>query len=130
MEEIVIRTSKREEIIDITGEVEEIVKKSKINEGVCFLFIKHATAALTINENYDPIVSLDLLDALKKIAPKGIWRHDKVDGNADAHIKSAIVGPDISIPIKNSALQLGTWQGVMLCEFDGPRERKVCIICK
>ena len=126
-EEISISTSKRQELIDITAKVESIVKKSKVKEGICTVFAMHATAAIIINENADLNICLDVIDSLNNLIPKGKWRHDKLDGNADAHIKSAILGPSESIPIKNSRLQLGTWQAVMLCENDGPRNRKVIV---
>lgn len=125
--QLVIKTKKREEIIDITHEVEEQVAISKIKEGFCLVFVPHATAALTINENADPAISEDLLESLRGLIPKGKWKHDRIDGNADAHIKSAIIGPSLTIPIKENKLKLGTWQGIMLCEFDGPRERKIIV---
>ncbi|MCX8193833.1 MAG: secondary thiamine-phosphate synthase enzyme YjbQ [Candidatus Pacearchaeota archaeon] len=125
--EFKLKTNKREEIIDITEKIKEIVNKSKAEEGVCLIYVPHATAALTINENYDPKVCEDFLEALRKIAPRGKWTHDKEDGNGDAHIKSAIIGPGVTIPIKNSSLLLGRWQGIMFCEFDGPRDRKIII---
>lgn len=125
--EFVIKTKKREEIVDITEEIETAVTKSKIKEGICLIYLPHATAALTINENADPNVCLDFLDALNKLIPQGIWRHDRIDSNGAAHIKAAIIGPDVIIPIKDNRLQLGTWQGIMLCEFDGPRERKIVV---
>jgi len=128
--ELKIQTKNREEIIDLTQQVTDIIRQSKIKEGICYIFVPHATAAITINENYDPAVCEDFLNALRKIAPKGIWKHDKVDGNADSHIKAAIIGPSESIPIKNSRLCLGKWQGIMFCEFDGPRERKIIIEIK
>lgn len=127
MQEFKIKTKKKEEIIDITQEVKEIIKKNKISEGMCLIYVPHATAALTINENADPSVCLDFLEALDKIVPQGKWRHDKIDNNGAAHIKSAIIGPSVMIPIRNSNLTLGTWQGIMFCEFDGPRERRVVI---
>jgi len=122
-----IKTKKQEEIVDLTEKVQEIVAKAKVKEGICFVYVPHATAALTINENYDPNVCSDFLEALDKLIPKGIWRHDKIDNNGAAHIKAAIIGPSVIVPIKNSSLALGTWQGIMLCEFDGPRERKVIV---
>lgn len=125
--ELKIRSKKREQIVDITGQVRNIVKKGKVKEGLCVIYVPHATAALTINENYDPAVCEDFLEALRKIALKGVWRHDKVDDNGDAHIKAAIVGPSVIIPIKNSELMLGRWQGIMFCEFDGPRERRIIV---
>ncbi|MEM3408059.1 MAG: secondary thiamine-phosphate synthase enzyme YjbQ [Candidatus Micrarchaeia archaeon] len=134
MHEIIIKSERKNEIINITKEVEEIVKKEskekKIDEGICLVYVPHATAALTINENWDPSVCDDFIDFLSKIIPEGKWRHDKVDGNGAAHIKSAIIGPSVTIPFKNGKLLLGTWQGIMLCEFDGPRERKVIVLCK
>ncbi|UZE93956.1 MAG: YjbQ family protein [Candidatus Pacearchaeota archaeon] len=128
--ELKIKTKKREEIVDITIQIENLVKKSKLKEGLCLVYVPHATAAITINENYDPAVCEDFLEALRKIAPKGIWKHDKIDGNGDAHIKAAIIGPSEVIPIKNSKLALGRWQGIMFCEFDGPRERRIIINLK
>lgn len=125
--ELKIYTKEREEIIDLTSKIKDIIKKTKIKEGLCVIYVPHATAAVTINENYDPAVCKDFLEALKKIAPKGIWKHDKIDENGDAHIKAAIIGPSEVIPIKNSQILLGKWQGVMFCEFDGPRERRIII---
>ena len=128
MQEVIsISTSKRQELIDITSKVEAIVKKSKVKEGLCTVFAMHATAAIIINENADPNICLDLIDSLNEIIPKGKWRHDKLDGNADAHIKSSILGPSETIPIKNNQLQLGTWQAVMLADFDGPRNREIIV---
>lgn len=128
MQEVIsISTSKRQELIDITNKVEDIVKKSKVKEGLCTVFAMHATAAIIINENADPNICLDLIDSLNELIPKGKWRHDKLDGNADAHIKSSILGPSETIPIKNNRLQLGTWQAVMLADFDGPKNRKIIV---
>ena len=128
MQEVIsISTSKRQELIDITNKVAAIVKKSKVKEGLCTVFAMHATAAVIINENADPNICLDLIDSLNELIPRGKWRHDKLDGNADAHIKSSILGPSETIPIKNSQLQLGTWQAVMLADFDGPRKRGIIV---
>ena len=127
-EEFTISTSKKQELIDITDKVSDIIKKSKINTGICNVFAAHATAAIIINENYDPNICLDLLDALNKLVPSGIWRHDRVDGNADSHIKSAILGPSETLPIKNGELELGRWQSVMMVELDGPRSGRKIII--
>ena len=134
METFVIKTNKKNEVVDITNEVKNCVRriceKEKIKEGVCVVYVPHATAAVTINENYDPAVCEDFLNLLSKLVPEGIWKHDRIDYNGAAHIKSAIIGPSVSIPIKDSSLMLGTWQGIMLCEFDGPRERRVIVICR
>ena len=127
-EEFHLSTSKKQELIDITDTINSIIKKSKIKEGACNVFAAHATAAIIINENYDPNICLDLLDALNKLIPAGIWRHDKIDGNADAHIKSAILGPSETIPIKDGRLYLGQWQSCMFAELDGPRQNRKIIV--
>ena len=126
--EFYISTKKKLELIDINGKINLIIKKSKVTNGLCNVFTAHATAAIIINENYDPNICLDLLDALSKLIPSGVWRHDRIDGNADSHIKSAILGPSETIPIKNSELLLGRWQSLMFCELDGPRnDRKIIV---
>ncbi|MFH0868047.1 MAG: secondary thiamine-phosphate synthase enzyme YjbQ [Candidatus Woesearchaeota archaeon] len=129
MQEIItISTSKRQELIDITDQVKEIVQKSKVKEGLCNVFAMHATAAIVINENADPNICLDTIDALNKLVEEGEWRHDKIDGNAASHIKSTILGPSETIPIKDNELQLGTWQSVFLFELDGPRSNRKIVI--
>lgn len=134
--EFKIKTNKREEIIDITKEVgkivEELIEKDKkrvCNKDVraCLVYCPHATCAIIINENYDKAVCDDILSFLRKQIPQGIWKHDKIDNNADAHIKSSIIGCQQLIPIENNKLELGTWQGIALAEFDGPRERRVIV---
>ena len=127
-QEITISTSKKQELIDITDELSSIAKKSGIKNGLCSVFAAHATAAIIINEDYDPNICLDLLDALNKLVPSGIWRHDKIDGNADAHIKSAVLGPQETIPITDGKLALGRWQAVQFCELDGPRQNRKIIV--
>lgn len=121
-------TSKKQEIVDINDKVKEILNKFNVKEGICTIFCKHATAAIIINENYDPNICLDLLDALNDLIPSGKWRHDRVDGNADAHIKAAILGPHETIPIKDGELQLGQWQSLMFVELDGPRNNRIVVI--
>lgn len=129
MQEIItISTSRKQELIDITKDVAAIVKKSNIKEGVCNVFAMHATAAIIINENADPNICLDVLDALDKIIEEGVWRHDRVDGNAASHIKSTILGPSETIPIKDGELLLGTWQSPMFVELDGPRKNRKIIV--
>jgi len=130
IKEFSVKTSKRQEIVDITDEVNNIVKNSKVKEGLAIVYTPHATAAITINENYDPNVCVDILEALAKLIPAGVWKHDRVDNNADAHIKSAMIGPSEAIPIKDGKLTLGTWQALMLADFDGPRNRKVIVSVK
>lgn len=125
---ITISSSRRLEMIDINSEVEKIVAESKVKGGICNVFCSHATGAIAINENYDPNCCVDFHECLAKLIPQGKWKHDSVDGNSDAHIKAAIIGPSESIPIKNGKLELGTWQSIMLVELDGPRsDRKIII---
>ena len=129
MKEIItISTTKKQELIDITDSVNSIVEKSKVKTGLCNIFAMHATAAIIINENADPNICLDTIDSLNDLIPAGKWRHDKLDGNADAHIKSTILGPSETIPITNGKLQLGTWQSPMFVELDGPRNNRKIVI--
>ncbi|MFH1622740.1 MAG: secondary thiamine-phosphate synthase enzyme YjbQ [Candidatus Omnitrophota bacterium] len=126
METIDIRTSKRDELIDITDQVQRIVSKSKIKEGLCFVFVPHTTAGITINENADPSVRKDILYELNKIVPRDDnYAHS--EGNSAAHIKASILGFSVTIFFANGQLQLGTWQGIYFAEFDGPRTRQFCI---
>ena len=120
-----VKTDRRQQIVDITAEVARFVARQAPAEGLCSVYVPHATAAITINENADPQVCEDILDALGKLVPQGVWQHDRVDGNADAHIKAAIIGPGQAIPVKNGKLLLGTWQAIMLVELDGPRSRTI-----
>ena len=125
--ELHIRTRTKRELVDITPELHEIVAKAELAEGLCHVYVAHATAAIVINENDDPNVCVDLLDALDRLIPAGIWRHDRVDGNAASHIQAAILGPGEIIPVRDGALLLGRWQAVMLAELDGPRERRIVV---
>jgi secondary thiamine-phosphate synthase enzyme len=125
--EITVSTTQREELVDITDDVKKIVSESNVKEGLCNVYVPHATAAITINENYDPNVMKDILTCLREIAPKGKWLHDRVDGNGDSHVKASIIGPSETIPIKNGELLLGQWQDIALCDFDGPRQRKIIV---
>jgi secondary thiamine-phosphate synthase enzyme len=127
MEEFSIKTSRQNQIIDITAQVVEIVRKSAVEEGICCVYTPHTTAAITVNENDDPNVCDDILEGLAKLIPEGIWRHDRVDNNAAAHIKASLIGPSEAIPVKDGRLLLGMWQAVMLVELDGPRERRVIV---
>ena len=128
MEELRISTKNREELIDVTAKVEAAVRKSGVKDGWCLVYVPHATAGVVINENADPGVGRDIIKALNHAVPNLGYEHDNVDANARAHIKSAIVGPSVTIPVKNGTLMLGRWQGIMLCEFDGPRgDRRVIV---
>jgi len=127
MIELRIRTTTKRELVDITADVAAVVSKSKLSEGLCHVYVAHATAAIIVNENDDPNVCVDLLDALDRLVPAGIWRHDRVDGNAASHIQAAILGPGETVPVHEGRLCLGRWQAVMLAELDGPRERRVIV---
>jgi secondary thiamine-phosphate synthase enzyme len=125
--ELRIRTKAKREMIDVTARVREVVARSGLEEGLCSVYTPHATAAIVINENDDPNVCVDVLEALDRLIPAGIWRHDRVDGNAASHIQATILGPGETIPVRQGELTLGTWQAVMLVELDGPRERRVLV---
>jgi len=122
-----IQTDKHEALYDITKNIKEIVNSSGITSGLCNVYVKHATAAIMIQENWDDSVQTDVINFLGKIIPQGVWEHDKHDGNADSHIKSGLVGPSETIPIEKGSLLLGTWQNIFLCEFDGPRKREIVV---
>jgi secondary thiamine-phosphate synthase enzyme len=124
-----IRTHSRSELMDITPLVNDIVHKSKIENGVCYVFVPHTTAGITINENADPSVRQDILAELDKMVPwQGNYSH--LEGNAAAHIKASLVGSSETIPVEKGDLVLGTWQGVFFAEFDGPRRREVWVTIK
>ncbi len=123
--EFLIRTSKREEIVDITEQVREFAKGK--DGKACLVYTPHATCSIIVNENYDEAVCEDILNYLKNQIPQGKWEHDKIDDNADSHIKASIIGPGQLIPLENGKLGLGKWQGIGLAEFDGPRERRVIV---
>jgi len=120
MNRITINTEKKEELIDITYRVQEIVKESEIEDGICVVFTLHTTCGITITENADPDVKRDLLLSLNHISPeRPEYRH--FEGNSPAHIKSSLLGVSLTIPIENRKLTLGRWQGIYFAEFDGPR---------
>ena len=126
MESIGITTNSRVEAVDITARVQDVVSKSGAKSGIVVVCTAHTTAGVTINENADPDVMADVLDALGRLIPKsGGYAH--VEGNSDAHVKSTLVGHSITVPVEEGRLQLGTWQGIYFCEFDGPRQRRVMV---
>lgn len=127
MAELSIRTRKKQDMVDITSRVADVVKQSGIGDGMCLVYVPHATAAVVINENADPNVCEDILDALAGLIPDGKWRHDRIDDNAAAHIKATILGPSETLPVKSGRLRLGTWQSILLVELDGPRERTLIV---
>ncbi len=128
MQSFIVRTKKRQEIIEITERIKEFVAKSKVNSGTCFVYTPHTTAAILINENYDKGLNEDIIENLERLIPSNAsYKHNKTDDNAHAHIKASIIGPSETILIKDGKFQLGRWQGIAFCEFDGPRERKVYV---
>jgi len=126
MKEYILRTNSRTELVNIDHVIEDAVRSSGVENGSCTVFVPHTTAAVTINENADPAVRKDILMELNKLIPfNDNYAHN--EGNSAAHIKSSLVGCSISLIIAGGRLQMGTWQSVFLCEFDGPRTRKVWV---
>jgi secondary thiamine-phosphate synthase enzyme len=124
--EMSVSTGSRVQFVDITGRVAGELSKSSVKNGICYLYVPHTTAGLTINENADPDVTIDIINGLEKIVPlRGNYRH--AEGNSDAHIKASMMGFSLMVPVINGRLALGTWQGIYFCEFDGPRNRKLKI---
>ncbi|MBY9016061.1 MAG: secondary thiamine-phosphate synthase enzyme YjbQ [Candidatus Lokiarchaeota archaeon] len=129
-EEFNVKTPEREVLLEITNEIKKIVKNSNINEGTCRIFVPHTTAGITINENADQSVIKDVANYLNKLIPKGgglgyDFKHG--EGNSDAHIKCSLTGNSIYVLIHEGKLMLGTWQGIIFAEYDGPRNRKVFV---
>jgi len=119
-----VRTARRAQLVDITERVAEAVEKSEVTEGLCHVFIPHTTAGVTINEGADPDVAADVASHLAELVPKeAAFEH--AEGNSDSHIKTILVGPSCTTPVRGGKLALGTWQAIFLCEWDGPRTRRV-----
>jgi secondary thiamine-phosphate synthase enzyme len=124
--EISVSTSRRNEFVDVTEEVRDVVKESGVKEGYVHLYVPHTTAAVTINENYDPSVKSDILNKLSDVIPAGAG-YSHSEGNADSHIKASIIGSSDFIPVTGGDIDLGRWQGIFFCEFDGPRSRRMIV---
>ncbi len=121
-----VSTRKRNQLIDVTDIIRQKIRDSKVRRGICVIYVPHTTAGVTVNENADPSVASDIEDTLVKLIPPNAgYKH--LEGNADSHIKSVLVGPSITLPVEAGDLVLGTWQGVFFCEFDGPRSRRMYI---
>ncbi|MCD6080162.1 MAG: YjbQ family protein [Candidatus Omnitrophica bacterium] len=126
MYRITVATDNKTELKDITFDVNRLVERENIKDGICVLYLPHTTAALVINENYDPSVKNDIMGWLGRNIPStGNYSH--LEGNADAHIKSSIVGNSLILIVENGRIMLGKWQGIFLAEFDGPRTREVWV---
>jgi len=125
-----LKTDRREQLVDITDQVAGVVAESGVSEGLVSVYAQGATAAIMIQENWDESVQTDVVHLLQKLIPRGVWEHDRQDGNGDAHLKAGLVGPSETIPVIDARLGLSRWQNVFFCEFDGPRDerRVVCSV--
>jgi secondary thiamine-phosphate synthase enzyme len=121
-------THHREELVDITERIRTLVREHGQNKELCALYAQGATAAMMVQENWDPNIRTDVINCLQNLVPQGVWRHDLEDGNGDAHIKAGIIGPSEVIPIADGKLLLSTWQNIFFCEFDGPRKNRDVIV--
>jgi len=121
-----VKSKTRNELVDITEMVQEVVKAANITKGVCYLYVPHTTAGITINEGADPSVQRDIISSLNRLVPHEM-NYSHREGNADAHIKAALIGSSCDIIIDEGKLLLGTWQSIFFCEFDGPRHRRIAI---
>jgi len=125
--EFTLRSSQKQELLDISSQLAEAVRESGIERGIASLYVTHATAAVIINENWDPNICTDLIQLLDKQIPQGVWLHDRVDGNGAAHLKAALCGPSETVPVEGGQPVLGTWQSPMIADFDGPKQRRLII---
>jgi len=126
VQELRVQTKQAKQVVDITQEVTSAVSESGVKEGFCLVFVPHATAGVILNE-FEPNIASDYLKWLEEFFPKKNWAHNRIDDNAEAHLKSAIIGPGELIPVSGGRLVRGTWQSIILCEFDGPRDRRVVV---
>jgi secondary thiamine-phosphate synthase enzyme len=125
-ENITVSTHSREELVDITKQVQQVVDHSGMRDGLASVYVQGATAGIMIQENWDESVQTDVVNLLSKLIPRGVWLHDRQDGNGDSHLKAGLVGPSETVPVIDGKLGLSTWQNIFLCEFDGPRsERRI-----
>lgn len=129
MREVIhLSTGAREVLVDVTPQVEEVVRRSGVRNGLVGLYAQGATAAVMIQENWDESVQSDVVNLLRKLIPRGVWLHDAQDGNGDAHLKSGLVGPSETLPLIDGKLGLSTWQNIFFCEFDGPRRDRRLVV--
>ena len=125
---IEVATHAREELVDITPQVIGAVQEAGVEDGLVSLYAQGATAGIMIQENWDDSVPRDMVHLLQQVIPRGVWEHDRQDGNGDSHLKSGLVGPSETIPLIEGHMGLSTWQGIFFCEFDGPRTRR-SVVC-
>lgn len=130
MHMIKVRSREREQMVEITREVRQRLNELGAREGVCVLFVQHTTAGLTVNENADPDVQRDMLHGLRTLVPQHGMNFRHGEGNSDSHLKASFFGSSVTVPFHEGELLLGRWQGIFLCEFDGPRERRVIMMLR
>lgn len=123
-----VATGKHNVLVDITRDVEEVIKSSNIKTGLVNVYVQGATAGIMIQENWDDSVQNDVVSLFRKLIPAGVWEHDTQDNNGDSHLKAGIVGPSETIPIIEGVMGLSTWQNIFLCEFDGPRNKRSIVL--
>ncbi len=126
METLEVKTARRTQFVDVTDRVRREAAKAGVLAGICYVYVPHTTAGVMINEHFDPDVATDLEGVFDRLVPRS-WPYQHSEGNSDAHAKSALVGTSQVIFVEEGKLVLGQWQGVFFCEFDGPRERKICV---
>jgi secondary thiamine-phosphate synthase enzyme len=127
VEKVQVRSESREEMIDVTPKVTNVLEASGVREGICVVYSQHTTCGVTVNENADPDVQSDMLGLLKRLIPQYEPKFKHAEENSDAHIKTSLVGSSATIPISDGKLMLGRWQAIYLCEFDGPRNRNLVV---
>nr|WP_321355657.1 secondary thiamine-phosphate synthase enzyme YjbQ [uncultured Draconibacterium sp.] len=125
---ITVSTPQHNILVDITSDVEKVVKMAGISSGLVTVYVQGATAGIMIQENWDDSVQNDVVSLMKKLIPAGVWEHDAQDNNGDSHLKAGLVGPSETIPIVDGKMGLSTWQNIFLCEFDGPRNSRNIVI--
>jgi secondary thiamine-phosphate synthase enzyme len=125
---IEVVTDAKEKLYDITPLVTAVVRAAEIESGIVSIYVRGATAAIMIQENWDDSVQLDVVSLLKKLIPHGVWQHDAQDNNGDAHLKAGLVGPSETVPVMGGKMGLSTWQNIFLCEFDGPRQVREVVV--
>ena len=130
MKELTVKTSAHSEFVEITDRVQAVIDGSGVSAGICVCFVPHTTAGITINENADPDVVTDMIYALEKAVPWKDAQYRHGEGNSAAHVKSSMMGHSVQVLVRGGQLQFGTWQGIYLCEFDGPRSRKVWVMVR
>lgn len=129
MSEFEVETRRREEMVDISDRIREAVRAEGVSDGLCLVYTPHTTCGVAVNEGHDPDVAADALQQLGRLVPRdGQWRH--AEGNSDSHLKAILVGGDVTVPVRGGEPALGRWQAIFLCEFDGPRRRRVEVVVR